>query len=394
MPPAATDPLAFRVVIAPDKFKGSLSAAEVAARVATGFKAVADDLGLGVDLVQAPIADGGEGTLEAALVAGFRRVTARVSGPTGQPLDASFAVRDATAVVEMAVASGLSVLPGGDPAPLRATSLGTGQLIGAALDEGCTEVILGVGGSACTDGGAGLLTGLGARLIADGGGDLDLGGAALAALDRVDLAGLDPRLQHCRVVLAGDVDNPLLGPTGAAAVYGPQKGADPAAVATLETGLTRWVAVLAAALGPPARTAAEQPGAGAAGGVGYAALAALNATRRPGIDVVLEFTGAAAALAGARLAVTGEGSLDPQTLHGKAPAGLAAAARAAGVPAVAVAGRCLLDRDELAGTGLLAAYALTDIEPDVRECQRNAGPLLERLSEQVAREWLVTGRAE
>ena len=383
--PGARGAAGGHVVLAPDKFKGSLSAGEVAARVAAGIHRIAAD----VDVVQLPIADGGEGTLEAALAAGFRRVPATVSGPTGEPLPSAFAVRDTTAVVEMAAASGLAVLPGGVPDPLRATSLGTGELLRLALDEGCTEIVLGVGGSACTDGGAGLLVGLGARLLDTVGAPIDLGGAALADLDRIELAGLDPRLAGVRVVLAGDVDNPLLGVRGAAAVYGPQKGATRADVEQLEAGLRRLVAVLTAAVGEPARAAADEPGAGAAGGVGYAALAVLSARRRPGIDVVLEFTGVRAALDGARLVVTGEGSLDLQTLHGKAPAGVAAAAGRAGVPAVAVAGRCLLEPDQLAGMGLLAAYALTDLEPDERRCHDEAGPLLERLGARIAAERLT-----
>jgi glycerate kinase len=372
-----------RVVVAPDKFKGSLTAPEVARRVAAGLLSAVPD----ATVVQVPVADGGEGTLDAAEAAGFRRVGVRVAGPTGAPLDSALAVRGRTAVIEMAAASGLAVLPGGHRAPLDATSLGTGQLVRAALDRRCTEVVLGIGGSACTDGGAGLLVALGARLLDAGGRELPPGGAALRDLDRVDLTGLDPRLADTTVVLATDVDNPLLGPHGAAAVYGPQKGAGPGDVEVLEQGLARWATVLDAALGQASHgRVADQPGAGAAGGVGYAAMAALGAVRRPGIDVVLALTDFAVHVALADLVVTGEGSLDAQTLHGKAPAGVAAAARAAGVPVVAVAGRCLLTADELRAAGVDAAYALLDIEPDADRCMREAGPLLERLAERIARE--------
>jgi glycerate kinase len=373
-----------RVVVAPDKFKGSLGAAEVAARVAAGLRAVVPD----VDVRPIPVADGGEGTLDAAEAAGFRRVPVRVAGPTGEPLDSALAVRGRTAVVEMAAASGLAVRPGGRPAALAATSLGTGQLVRAALDLGCREVVLGIGGSASTDGGAGLLVGLGARLLDADGTELPSGGGALNRLARVDLEGLDGRLAGVRIVLATDVDNPLLGPHGAAAVYGPQKGATPADVEVLEAGLTRWVAALGAVVGERAVAGADEPGAGAAGGVGYACLAALGAERRPGIDVVLGLTDFAHALPGARFVVTGEGSLDAQTLHGKAPAGVAAAARAAGVPVVAVAGRCLLRNAELRVAGFDAAYALTDLESDVGRCIEHAGPLLERLAERIARDRL------
>ena len=373
-----------RVVVAPDKFKGSLSAAQAAAAVAAGLTAAAP----GTSVVQVPVADGGEGTLEAAGAAGFRLVPVPVAGPTGAAVDGAVAVRGRTAVVELAAASGLAVLPGGRPAPLAATSLGTGQLVRAALDLGCTEVVLGVGGSACTDGGAGLLVGLGARLLDARGGELALGGGSLRHLDRIDLTGLDPRLRSVRVVLATDVDNPLLGPTGAAAVYGPQKGASPAEVGVLEAGLSRWVAALGDVLGPRAADVAGEPGAGAAGGAGYACLVALGAVRRAGIAVVLDLGDFDRHLTGADLVVTGEGSLDAQTLHGKAPAGVAARARAAGVPVVAVAGRCLVGADDLRGAGIDAAYALTDLEPDVPRCMAEAAPLLQRLAARIARERL------
>jgi glycerate 2-kinase len=374
------------VVVAPDKFKGSLSAAEVAARVAAGLAEAAPS----ATVVQVPVADGGEGTLAAALAAGFDRVPVRVAGPTGAPVETALAVRGRTAVVEMAAASGPAVLPDGAPAPLTATSLGTGQLVRAALDQDCTEVVLGIGGSACTDGGAGLLTGLGARLTDAAGRDLPPGGGCLPELHRVDLTGLDPRLRSARVVLATDVDNPLLGPSGAADVYGPQKGATPADVELLETGLARWVTVLGDVLGPRAAAVAAEPGAGAAGGVGHGCLVALGALRRPGIDVVLDLAGFAGHLADAALVVTGEGSLDAQTLHGKAPAGVAARARAAGVPVVAVAGRCSLDPAALHRAGFGAAHALTDLEPDPDRCMREAGPLLQRLAGRIARDHLLT----
>jgi glycerate kinase len=381
--------MSLRVLVAPDKFKGSLTAPEVAARVAAGLRATV----AGVDVREMPVADGGEGTLDAAVAAGFRRVAAHVAGPTGQPLESDLAVRDGTAVVEMAAASGLAVLPGGRQAPLEATSLGTGQLVRTALDFGCTTVVLGVGGSASTDGGAGLLTGLGARLLDADGAPLPQGGGALVRVHRVDLTGLDPRLRRVRFVLASDVDNPLLGPDGAAAVYGPQKGASAHDVAVLEAGLTRWRDALGAALGRDAVAAAVQPGAGAAGGIGYACLTALGAERRRGIDVVLELTAFAHLLPTADLVVTGEGSLDAQTLQGKAPAGVAAAARAAGVPVVAVAGRCLLGPEELRAAGIEAVYALTEVEPDVQRCISEAGPLLQRLAPRIAADRLPPAAA-
>jgi glycerate kinase len=292
--------------------------------------------------------------------------------------------------VELADVSGLRRLPGGRLAALAASSYGTGQVIGAALDAGCRRIVLGIGGSACTDGGAGMVQALGGRLLDAGGAELGRGGAALAAVASLDLAGLHPGLRETEVVVASDVDNPLLGPRGAAAVYGPQKGASPADVARLDAALARWAEVVHRATGVDA---AGTPGAGAAGGVGFAALAVLGATLRPGIDLILDLVGFLAMLPGARLVITGEGSLDAQTLHGKAPAGVAGAARSAGIPAIAVAGRSLLSPGELEPAGILSAYALTDIEPDPGRCMTEAGPLLERLAAKVAADW-VTGHHE
>ncbi|HET8787934.1 MAG TPA: glycerate kinase, partial [Actinomycetes bacterium] len=319
-----------RVVVAPDKFKGSLTAAQVAARVAAGLARAAP----GAEVLEMPVADGGDGTLEAAVEAGYRRVPVRAEGPTGEPVETAYAERDGVAVVELADVSGLGRLPGGRLAARTASSYGTGQVIRAALDAGCRRVVLGIGGSAGTDGGAGLVQALGGRLAGEHGGEVGRGGAALAAVRSLDLAGLHPALATAEVVVASDVDNPLLGPRGAAAVYGPQKGASPADVAELDAALARWADAVRRATG---RDEAATPGAGAAGGVGFAVLAVLGATLAPGIDLVLDLVGFRAVLPGAGLVITGEGSLDGQTLHGKAPAGVAAAARASGIPVIAVA---------------------------------------------------------
>ncbi|WP_433799530.1 glycerate kinase [Actinomycetospora sp. CA-084318] len=353
------------VVVAPDKFKGSATAAEVAARLGAGLRAG------GATARELPVADGGDGTLDAAVAAGYERVPVAVTGPTGRPVPAAFALRGTAAVIELATASGLGLLPDG-PAPRRAGSRGVGELVRAALDAGARTIVLGVGGSAGTDGGTGMLAALGARFTDAAGAELPDGGGALEHLAAVDLGGLDPRLADVALTLASDVDNPLLGPTGAAAVYGPQKGAGPTDVVVLDRGLQR----LAALVDP---TAAALPGAGAAGGVGYAALAVLGATMRPGIDVVLELVGFATALEGAALVVTGEGRVDRQTLHGKAPAGVAAAARRAGVPVVAVCGVCDLGPAELAAAGFVATHALTTLCPDEARCMTAPGPLLEAL---------------
>ena len=375
------------VVIAPDKFKGTLTAAEVAARVAAGIAAVAPD----VPVREVPVADGGDGTVDAALAAGYERVPVRAEGPVGAPVETAFALSDGVAVVEMADVSGLRLLPRDRLAPLTASSFGTGEVIAAALEHGCHTVLLGIGGSASTDGGAGMLAALGARLLDAGGAEAARGGAALAGLDRLDLSGLHPKLAATTVIVASDVDNPLLGRNGAAAIYGPQKGADPDDVALLDAALAHWADVLDAATGTAFR---DRPGAGAAGGVGYAALAALGAELKPGIELVLDLVGFADALPGARLVVTGEGSLDEQTLSGKAPAGVAAAAVAAGVPVVTVSGRLELAEEKLRAAGIRQAYALTDIEPDVARCLADPGPLLEQLAQRLAQDWLTESRVE
>lgn len=422
----------FRVLVCPDKFKGSLGAAEAAERLVRGLRRAEPDWAVRA----LPVADGGDGTVDAAVSAGFERRGAVVSGPVGEPVRASFALRGGTAVVELAEASGLRRMPRradgtvdgwassrakgqadgwasgrasgwdeeqagesekdqvsgqvevGEPVldPLRAHTRGTGELIAAALAAGAGTIILGAGGSASTDGGTGLLCALGARFLDGSGRPVPDGGVGLARIASADLSGLDPRLRDCRLLLASDVDNPLLGPLGAAAVYGPQKGATSDDVAFLDAGLRRLADALGTALGPRAAQAAALPGAGAAGGVGYAALAVLGARRRPGIDLVLETIGFHAALAEADLVITGEGRLDSQTLHGKAPAGVADAARVLGVPVVAVCGRLELTAEQLTAAGFARAYCLADLEPDPNRSMAEAGPLLTLLGEQIARD--------
>ncbi|MGI8681914.1 MAG: glycerate kinase, partial [Mycobacteriales bacterium] len=303
-------------------------------------------------------------------------------GPTWILLDTSYAERDGVVVVELADFSGLRRLPGGRPAPRTASSYGTGEVIAAALDAGCRRIVLGIGGSACTDGGAGMVQALGARLDPV---PAEAGGAALRTVAAVDLSGLNPRLADVEVVIASDVDNRLLGARGAAAVYGPQKGAGPADVAALEDGLTRWAAAVAATTG---RDLTGTAGAGAAGGVGFGALAVLGATVQPGIDLLLDLAGFDAALVGAELVITGEGSLDEQTLMGKAPVGLAARATAAGIPVIAVSGRCLLTATQAAAAGFTRVHTLSEMQPDPHRCMRDAGPLLQQLGTRIAAHYL------
>ncbi|MCX4722768.1 glycerate kinase [Streptomyces sp. NBC_01306] len=376
---------AARVLVAADKFKGSLTAVEVAERVTAGLRRIVP----GVEIETLPVADGGDGTVAAAVAAGFDRHEVRVTGPLGEQLTAAFALRDGVAVVEMAEASGLQHLPAGVFAPLTATTYGSGELLRAALDAGARSIVFGVGGSATTDGGAGMLAALGARFLDAAGQPVGPGGGGLSELATADLSGLDTRLAGTEIVLASDVDNPLTGPKGAPAVYGPQKGASPEQVAALDAALAHFAAVLEKSIGAGAAEAALAPGAGAAGGIGFGALVGLGASFRAGIDVMLDVLGFAPAVARATLVVTGEGSLDEQTLHGKAPAGVAAAARAAGKEVVAVCGRLTLPADVLGRAGIRRAYALTELEPDVERCIANAGPLLEQAAENIARDFLV-----
>jgi glycerate 2-kinase len=351
--------LVVRIVIAPDSFKGSLAADRAAAAIATGIERVRPD----VTTVRRPVADGGEGTVAAALGAGYRPRTARVSGPGGRPVDATYAVDGTTAVLELATAAGLGQLA--DPAPLTATTRGVGELIRAALDAGVRRIVLGIGGSATTDGGAGMLQALGVRLLDEDGQDVPPGGGGLLHLARMDAAGLDRRLAGVDLVVASDVDNPLTGPAGAAAVFGPQKGASPDDVALLDAALTRYAAVLARDGG---RHVADVPGAGGAGGTAAGAMAVLGARVVSGARLVCDLVGLDEAIAGADLVITGEGSLDEQTLRGKAPAEVAARARAAGVPCVGLAGVVRLSPADAAAAGFVAAHGLGEVEPDLAVC--------------------------
>ena len=394
-PPAPPAPL--RVLVAPDKFKGSLSAQQAAEAIADGARDAALALGLGLEIHLQPVADGGEGIVAAALAAGYRAHPVTVSGPLGDPVEAAIALGTApegsvgtvgslVAVVELASASGLALLPGGRgdvTTALTASSRGTGELVRAALDAGATRVVLGIGGSASTDGGTGLAAALGVRFLDAGGEDLPPGGRALADLDRVDTSVRDPRLDSVEVVVASDVDNPLTGPRSAAAVFGPQKGAGPAEVELLDSGLRRLADVLRRDAGADVETA---PGAGAAGGVGAGAMALLGARLVPGIDLVLDLVGFDTTLTGTDLVVTGEGSFDDQSLGGKAPVGVARRASAHGVPVVVLAGRVDLDdagRAALHDLGVVGAHAITDLEADESEvavAQGRAAELLRDLA--------------
>ncbi len=376
---------AAHIVIAPDKFKGSLGAGEAAGCLADGIRAVRPDVRVSV----VPMADGGEGTLDAALANGYERREAVVHGPLGTPVQASFAMRGDEAVVELALASGLALVPADRRDALAASSRGTGELIEAALDAGATRIVLAIGGSASTDGGAGLIAALGARLLNASGAELDDGGGALREIAAVDLSELDPRVARTGFVLACDVDHVLLGPAGAASVFGPQKGADAEQVEALDAGLADFSRVLQQALradgaGPDERDLALVPGAGAAGGVGFVALAVLGAEQRPGVDVVVDLVRLRDRLVGADLVITGEGSFDEQSLGGKTPVGVARAAGRLGIPVVAVCGRTTLSETAWREAGFVDCYATLDRAPDPETSMREAGRLLTEIGREIA----------
>lgn len=373
-----------KIVIAPDSFKESLSAPDVAAAIASGWQEVYPD----AECLLRPMADGGEGTVDAVLAAvGGERREMQVRGPLGTPVTAHWGwLGDGTAVIEMAAASGLHWVARDRRDARQASSYGTGELIRAALDAGATRIILGLGGSATNDGGAGLLQALGVRFLDDKGAELAPGGAALAGLEQIDLSGMDARLLSAQVDVAADVDNPLCGPRGASAVFGPQKGATPEHVAELDAALGHYARIVAATLG---EDHALFPGVGAAGGLGFAARAFLKAGFRPGIELVAELSGLAEAVQGADLVITGEGRMDAQTLHGKTPVGVARVAGKAGVPVIALAGSLGEGYQALYGAGIEAAFSLVSGPSSLEQAMADAAVELKARSVDIARLWRV-----
>jgi glycerate 2-kinase len=376
---ASRDPI--RLLVAPQEFKGSLSARAAAAAIAHGARrgwpsAHVDEL---------PLSDGGPGLVD-ALVAAEKGETqsVEVEDPLGRSVIARYGLLNGrrTAVVEMAAASGLSLLQPSELDPLRASTFGAGQLIGAALDQGINELIVGIGGSATNDGGAGLVTALGARFYESDGRPIAPGGAALAKLSRIDVSGLDSRLRRVRIVAASDVQNPLCGPNGASAVYGPQKGADAAQVAELDAALAHYAEILRRDL---ARDVANTPGAGAAGGTGAALMAFLNARLTPGFEVVAKATRLEARIESCCLVLTGEGSLDRQTAFGKTVGRLAGLGQKHRVPVVALAGSVSIEAHELFNRGLTAAFSIVPGPMTLNEAQSRAAELLSSRAESIVR---------
>ena len=362
-----------RIVVAPDSYKGSVSALGVAQAMARGVSKVFP----GAEVCMIPIADGGEGTVEALIAAtgGSLRQT-EVSGPLGERRTACWGILGdgQTAVVEMAAASGLPLLPTQKRDPRVTTSYGTGELILAALDAGLRKLIIGIGGSASNDGGAGMARALGVRFSNAAGQELVAGGAALAELDAIDLGGLDRRLAEAEITIACDVDNPLCGLRGASAVFGPQKGATMAMVGQLDAALRNFAEVARRATG---RDVAEQPGAGAAGGLGAGLLFFTPARLRPGVDIVLSAVGFAERVKDAAFVITGEGRTDFQTAFGKAPVGVAKVAKRFAVPVFCLSGSLGEGADEVLAQGVDAVLSICDRPMALEECMNSADALIE-----------------
>ena len=382
-----------RVVVAPDKFRGSLSAPEAADALARGvFRA---EPGAIVNAI--PMADGGEGTVEALVIAtGGTFQCERVAGPLGEPVLARFGWLGGgggdgrrTAVIEMAAASGLALVPLGLRDVMRASTWGTGQLVLAALDGGAARIVLGIGGSATNDGGAGLAQALGVRLLDGEGREIGPGGGELGRLERIDRAGLDERVGRVAFEVACDVTNPLCGPNGASAVFGPQKGATAGQVVALDWNLSRLAAIVARDLGVAMH---DRPGAGAAGGLGGGLLAFLGGRLGPGVALVIEALGLAGRLDGADLCLTGEGSLDGSTAGGKTAVGVARLARRLGVPTLALAGTIGPGAEAVLLEGVEAYFSLCSRPLTLDEAIGDAAALLEAAAEQAVRAFLAGSR--
>ncbi|HGF0768294.1 TPA: glycerate kinase [Kluyvera georgiana] len=343
-----------KIVIAPDSYKESLSALEVASAIEAGFREIYPD----AEYIKLPVADGGEGTVEAMVAATQGRVVeVAVTGPLGEPVQGFYGISgdESCAFIEMAAASGLELLPPAARNPLKTTSWGTGELIRHALDLGVTRMIIGIGGSATNDGGAGMVQALGAQLLTANGQPIAPGGAGLSTLATIDISGLDPRLAQCRIDVACDVTNPLVGDEGASAVFGPQKGATPEMVVQLDRALTHYAGQIAQDLDLDVLTL---EGGGAAGGMGAALYAFCGAHLRPGIDIVTDALHLDVLVADADLVITGEGRIDSQTIHGKVPVGVARVAKRYQIPVIGIAGSLTADVGVVHQHGLDAVFSV------------------------------------
>jgi glycerate kinase len=370
-----------KIVIAPDSFKGSLTALEVAHAIKAGIKRVVPE----AEVDEVPMADGGEGTVQALVDAtGGEIIAQEVCDPLGNRIRADFGVLGDgnTAVIEMAAASGLPLVPEDKRNPMFTTTFGTGELIRAALDRGCRKLIVGIGGSATVDGGAGMAQALGARLLGKDGDEVPRGGGGLEYLDRIDVSRLDARIAETATVVACDVDNPLVGPRGGPEVYGPQKGATPEMVKKLDRYLDRYADIIKRDLGIDVK---EEPGAGAAGGLGAGLMAFLNAELRSGIDIVIEASGLEEHLKDADLVITGEGRIDRQTIYGKTPIGVAKSAKKFGIPVIGIGGGIGDDASVVYENGIDALMSIISYPMSLEMAVQRAYSLIADAAERVIR---------
>ncbi|ENX13363.1 hypothetical protein F895_02667 [Acinetobacter sp. CIP 64.2] len=370
-----------KVVIAPDSFKDSLSAQEIAQAIASGWQKVFPD----AEIIQCPMADGGEGSIEAVLeVCSGQWREQLVQGPLGEPVLAKWGwlATEKIAIIEMAQASGIQLVKPAQRDACNSSSYGTGQLILAALDAGAKEIVLTVGGSASNDAGTGLLTALGAMFLDAEHNPLAAGGIALQNLAKINLDQLNPRIKQTQFLLAADVTNPLCGPNGASHIFGPQKGASPQQVLELDQALSHFADVTAQLLGVDQR---HEAGAGAAGGLGFAAKTFLKAEFRSGVEVIAELNQLATKIQGADWMITGEGKFDAQTLNGKTPFGVAKIAQAANVPVIVIAGALGENYQALYPHGVTAAFSLTSGPTSLEEACRNAAELVSARTTDIAR---------
>jgi len=377
-----------RILIAPDSYKNALSALEVAKSLKSGLQKVFQD----AEFEILPMADGGEGTVEALIDATQGEIiTARVHDPLMRPIESSFGITGdgVTAVIEMASASGIQMITSGERNPWITTTYGTGELILAALDRGCRDIILGIGGSATNDCGMGMAAALGVKFLDHAGNSVGPGGGMLAEVTRIDISGLDNRIRETKIMVACDVTNPLTGPDGASHVYGPQKGADPEMVNKLDSNLKKFSDLIMEQLG---KDVEQIPGAGAAGGLGAGLIAFLDGELVEGVPAIAAKTGLEEAVAKADIVITGEGGIDFQTQFGKTPYGVAQVAKKHGKPVIAVAGTIGKGVDELYSKGIDAVISILDRPLSLEEAIEETPTLLEATGERIGR-LLILGRS-
>ncbi|MDE3839151.1 glycerate kinase [Bacillus methanolicus] len=369
-----------KVVIAPDSFKESLTAIQVAESIEKGFRTIFPD----ADIVKIPMADGGEGTVKSLVDATNGTIVEKtVTGPLGEPVQAFFGLlgNGKTAVIEMAAASGLHLVPANKRNPLVTSTRGTGELISAALDEDVEKIIIGIGGSATNDGGAGMARAIGAKFLDEKGNQISEGGGSLDQLASIDVSGMDPRLKLVKIEVACDVDNPLTGEKGASAIFGPQKGATPEMVRQLDKNLKHYARIIEKDLG---KSIAKVPGSGAAGGLGGGLLAFLSAELKRGIDILIEATNFHEHVKDASLVITGEGKIDSQTISGKTPIGVAKTAKKYGVPVIAIAGNIASDSEIVREHGIDAVFSIVPGVIPLSDAFEHAAEYVERAAANIA----------